>query len=394
MGVVEGLLEAVVLLLRANAEDFIADIRLVEDRGEIHTGGLPVIGSFAGIEAFHMADHFIDRAEAELGHDFAQLHGDEGHEIDHMLGFAGEIFAEFRILGGDADRAGVFLADAHHQAADRDQWCGGEAVFFGAEKCGDRDIATGLELTVGFEHHAAAEVVEEEDLVGFGKAQLPWSAGIVDRRRWRGTSAAVVTGDEDHIRVGLGDASGDRADADFCDQLHIDAGARVGIFQIVDQLGEVFDRVDVVVRWWRDQSDAGRRVADLGDPWVDLGAGEFAAFAGFCALGNFDLDFVGVDQVFAGDAEAAGGDLLDRRAFAVAVWQWLEAFRVFTAFAGVGFAADAVHRDRERFVGFLRNRAVGHRAGFEALGDHFDRLHFLDRHRLAVALELHQAAQR
>ena len=49
VGVVEGLLESVVLLLRADAEDLVADIRLVEDRGEIHAGGLPVIGSFAGV---------------------------------------------------------------------------------------------------------------------------------------------------------------------------------------------------------------------------------------------------------------------------------------------------------------------------------------------------------
>ena len=106
------------------------------------------------------------------------------------------------------------------------------------------------------------------------------------------------------------------------------------------------------------------------------------------------MDFVGIDEVLAGDAEAAGGDLFDRRAFAVAVWQRLEAFRIFAAFAGVGFPADAIHRDRERFVGFLRNGAVGHRAGFEALGDHFDRLHFFDRHRLALVFELHQSAQR
>ena len=284
MGVVERLLEAVVLLLRADAEYIVANIRFVEDRGEIDARCLPVVGCFSGVEAFHMADHFIDRAEAEFGHDFAQLHRDEGHEIDHMLGLAGEVFAEFRILGGDADRAGVFLADAHHEAADRDQRCGGEAVFLGAEECGDCDIAASFELTVGFEYHAAAQVVEEQDLIRFGEAEFPWSAGIVDRRRWRCASAAVVAGDEDHIRVGLGDAGGDRADTDFGDQLHIDAGARIGIFQIMNQFGEVFDRVDVMVGWWRNQSDAGRRVADLGDPWVDLRAGEFAAFAGFCAL--------------------------------------------------------------------------------------------------------------
>ena len=36
------------------------------------------------LEAFHMADHFVDRAETKLGHDFADLLGDavkEGHDV-------------------------------------------------------------------------------------------------------------------------------------------------------------------------------------------------------------------------------------------------------------------------------------------------------------------------
>ena len=130
-----------------------------------------------------MADHFVDGAEAELGHDFAHFHGDEGHEIDDVLGLAGEVLAQLRVLGGDADRAGVFLADAHHQAADGDERRGGEAVFLGTEQRGDGDIAAGLELAVGFEHDAAAEIVEQQDLVGFREAEFPWGAGVVDRGR-------------------------------------------------------------------------------------------------------------------------------------------------------------------------------------------------------------------
>ena len=42
---------------------------------------------------------------------------------------------------------------------------------------------------------------------------------------------------------------------------------------------------------------------------------------------------------------------------------------------------------------FLRNRSVRHRTRFKALGDHFDRLHFVQWHRGAIALELHESAQ-
>ena len=68
--------------------------------------------------------------------------------------------------------------------------------------------------------------------------------------------------------------------------------------------------------------------------------------------------------------------------------------RVFAAFAGVALAADAVHGDGQRLVRFLADRAVGHRAGLEALDDRFDRLDFLDRDRRCGELEIEQAAQR
>ena len=162
-----------------------------------------------------------------------------------------------------------------------------------------------------------------------------------------------MTGDQDDVRVRLGNACGDGADADFRNELHVDPGARVGILQVVDQLREVFDGVDVVVRGRGNESHARGGVTNLGDPWIDLGTGQLATFTGLRALRNLDLDFVGVDKVFAGDAEAAGSDLFDGGALAVAVRQRLEAFGIFAAFAGVRLAADAVHRDGERFVRFL-----------------------------------------
>ena len=94
---------------------------------------------------------------------------------------------------------------------------------------------------------------------------------------------------------------------------------RLRVLQVVDQLGQVLDGVDVVVRRRRDQADAGRRVPHLGDPRIDLVAGQLAALAGLGPLGHLDLQLLGVDQVLAGDAEAAGGHLLDGAVARVAV---------------------------------------------------------------------------
>ena len=60
----------------------------------------------------------------------------------------------------------------------------------------------------------------------------------------------------------------------------------------------------------------------------------------------------------------------------------LVARRIFAAFAGVRLAAEAIHRDRNRLVRFLADRAVRHRAGREALEDRFGGLDFVDRHRV------------
>src|SRR5206468_10307140 len=69
------------------------------------------------------------------------------------------------------------------------------------------------------------------------------------------------------------------------------------------------------------------------------------------------------------------------------------ALRVFAALAGVALAADAVHRDRERLVRLLTDRAVRHGPGLEPTHDRLDRLDFLDGDRRLRQLKLEQAAQ-
>src|SRR3712207_1819487 len=102
--------------------------------------------------------------------------------------------------------------------------------------------------------------------------------------------------------------------------------------------------------------------------------------SGLGALRHLDLDVVGVDQVLAGDAEPAAGHLLDRRAAQVAVRVRGEPVGILAPLTGVRLAAEPVHRDREGLVGLLRDRAVAHRPGLEALDDLADRLDLLDRH--------------
>ena len=71
----------------------------------------------------------------------------------------------------------------------------------------------------------------------------------------------------------------------------------------------------------------GRGVAQAGDLERDLEAGQLAALAGLGTLGDLDLELLGGVEILGGDAEAAGGHLLDRRVGIVAVEPRLEALR-------------------------------------------------------------------
>ena len=75
------------------------------------------------------------------------------------------------------------------------------------------------------------------------------------------------------IGLGFRDSGGDDADADFGHELDGHSGARVGALEIVDELLQVLDRVDVVMRRRRDQADASGRVTSFSDRARNLVSG-------------------------------------------------------------------------------------------------------------------------
>ena len=130
------------------------------------------------------------------------------------------------------------------------------------------------------------------------------NAGVLDGTERRSAGAAGIAGDQHHVGMRLGHARGHRADAHLGHQLHRNARPRVDVLQVVDELRQVLDGIDIVVRRRRNQAHAGNRVAHARDDLVHLVAGKLAAFAGLGALRHLDLQLVGVHQVIGGDAEA------------------------------------------------------------------------------------------
>ena len=160
------------------------------------------------------------------------------------------------------------------------------------------DVAAGLELAVGLHDDPVAQAVEQQRLLGLGEAELPRTAGVLERGQRRRAGAAVVAGDQHDVGVRLGDARRDRADADLGDQLHVHA-RRAGWRSSgrgSAARGPRSSRCRGAAAA-RSGPTPGVRVPGLGHPRVDLVAGQLAALAGLRALRHLDLDVVGVGEV-------------------------------------------------------------------------------------------------
>ena len=279
----------------------------------------------------------------------ADLLGDQEEVVDHVLGAAVELGPQVFALGRDPGRAGVQVALPRHVAAERDQHAGAETELLGAEHRRDDDVAAVAQATVCTQAHPLAQAVGDQHLLCLGEAELPRRACVLDRGQRRRAGATVVARDEDVVGAGLRNAGRDGADAGLGDKLHADPRPRVHRLQVVDQLRQVFDRVDVVVGRGRDELHAGLGMSEAGDQACDLDPGELAALARLRALRDLDLQLVGALQVARGDAEAGRGDLLDAVVMSHAVTV-VVGVGVFAALARVGAGTDLVHRDGERLV--------------------------------------------
>ncbi len=105
-------------------------------------------------EQLDPADRVLDPGDPEPGEVLAHVLGDQVEVVDDLLGAAGEAGAQLGILGRDPDRAGVEVADAHHDAAGGDQGGGREAELVGAQHRADEHVAAGAHAAVDLDDDA------------------------------------------------------------------------------------------------------------------------------------------------------------------------------------------------------------------------------------------------
>ena len=164
-----------------------------------------------------------------------------------MLRNAREALAQGFLLGGHPHWAIVGVTNPGHDAALGDHRHRTKAVFLGAQQGRNHHIPACFKAAIGPQQHPIAQAVLEQAAMDLGETQLPGAAGVFDRTERRGAGTAVVAGNLDHIGIGLGHASGDRADTNLGHQLHRHLGSGMDLVQVVDQLGQVLNGIDVVV---------------------------------------------------------------------------------------------------------------------------------------------------
>src|SRR5690606_2672980 len=133
-----------------------------------------------------------------------------------------------------------------------DQWCGGEAKLVRAQQSSDDHIRSGTQLAIALKHHTRAQIVGHQHLMSLGDAQLPGETSVLDASPAGGASATIVTRNGDVFRLAFSHTGSDNAHAHLGHQLDRDTSGWVGTFEIVNQFGQILNRVDIVMWWWRD----------------------------------------------------------------------------------------------------------------------------------------------
>ena len=60
--------------------------------------------------------------------------------------------------------------------------------------------------------------------------------------------------DEHMVSMSLHNAARNNTNIVFTDKLHTDTGSRVGAFEVIDELSQILNGVDIMMRGWRNEA--------------------------------------------------------------------------------------------------------------------------------------------
>ncbi len=289
----------------------------IEKGGQVEPVGMAHLGQISGI-----AHDGLGVGDPQPRQNFPEIlaHGpEEVNELAHRkfiipgnesleAMFSGLLFV--LDLGGDPHMAGISLAFPADGASDRHHRKGRKSHPVGAEAHELDHVHGGLESSVPPDLHLVPEPGRKERAMDLGDSDLHGKADMLEGMKPCRPRSPVVAADGDDVGPGLGDSNADRADPRDDRDLHDDSGARVGAFEFRHKLGEILDRIEVVIVRGRDEVDARIGATGSGNFLGDLASGQMAALSWLCALSDLDLKEPGGIEEADIDPETARGDLL------------------------------------------------------------------------------------
>ena len=170
----------------------------------IHFGSLAAVDFRLNLQEIASAYQLIHGMYTEFCHIFPHFLSNKFHKVDDVLRFTAEILSQLRILGCYTYRAGIQIADTHHDTAHGDQRSCGKTKFLSTQHGSHHHITTAHQFTVCLDTYFVSQIVADQSLMGLCQTDFPGKSCIMDRTSRRGTGTSVITGDQDNLSTGLG----------------------------------------------------------------------------------------------------------------------------------------------------------------------------------------------
>ncbi len=251
-----------------------------------------------------MADDVLQLVYSYLAKVLAYLLSKVGEEVDHILRLAHETGTKTLVLRCHAHRTGVGIALAHHHTAQNDERQRAERELVGTKHRHDDDVLGSLQLAVSLQANLPAKAILHKRLLCLSKANLRRYACKAHRACRACARATFGTTNNDEVGLCLRHTSSNSSNTAFGNQLHADGSRRIDVLQVEDKLRKILDAVNVVMRRWRNKTDARNGITCLGNNLVHLKTWQLSAFARLCTLSHLDLNLLGIDKVLCRHAKA------------------------------------------------------------------------------------------
>ena len=171
--------------------------------------------------------------------------------------------------------------------------------------------------------------------MSFRETKFPRYTCMFYRRATCCTCTTIVSGNQDVICFCFRNTSSDCANTRFRSQFNGNTRIFVDTFQVVNQLCQVFDGVNIMMRWWRYELNTWSGVTSLGNFRIYFFAWQLTAFTWLSALSTFDLQFFCMNEVVCGYPKTTRCNLFYFGIHTIAVWQWFKTIYIFAAFTRV-----------------------------------------------------------